>query len=120
LFFQVIKQYPDIVKDIRIEKFRQFGFSYQLRALVFLCDDSELYVKDYLFQDNSRKYSYHWQSKDGKLIGRWDNAPHWPDAGTFPHHFHNGQTGNIDNSEIRNMEGVFKHIRMLLSGKDHG
>ena len=24
-----------------------------------------------------RKYSYHWQSEDGRLIKRWDNAPHY-------------------------------------------
>ncbi len=116
LFFQIIKKYSDIVKDIRIEKFRQFGFCYQLRAAVFLCDDSELYVKDYLFQDSSRKYSYHWQTKEGKMIGRWDNAPHWPDTETFPHHFHNGSAGKTENSEIRNMEHVLMHIRMCLTG----
>jgi hypothetical protein len=34
------------------------------------------------------KYSYHWQDKDGSLLKRWDNAPHFPDLPHFPHHIH--------------------------------
>jgi len=22
------------------------------------------------------------------MVRRWDNAPHWPDVKTFPHHLH--------------------------------
>jgi hypothetical protein len=37
---------------------------------------------------NRLKYKYQWQSKDGNLISRWDNVPHYPDLETFPHHIH--------------------------------
>jgi Family of unknown function (DUF6516) len=36
------------------------------------------------------KYRHHWQDNQGLLIKRWDNAPHYPDIDTFPHHLHNG------------------------------
>ena len=26
--------------------------------------------------------------KDKELIVRWDNAPHYPELETFPHHYH--------------------------------
>jgi len=32
------------------------------------------------------KYRYHWQTGSGKLIKRWDNAPHHPEIDTFPDH----------------------------------
>lgn len=32
-------------------------------------------------------YSFHWQQQDGKLLKRWDNAPHHPEITTFPDHF---------------------------------
>lgn len=35
-------------------------------------------------------YSYHWQTKAGKLIKRWDNAPHHREIATFPDHLHDG------------------------------
>lgn len=33
------------------------------------------------------QYSYHYQ-KGGRLIFRYDNAPHHPELPTFPHHEH--------------------------------
>ena len=36
------------------------------------------------------KYSFHWQSDDGKFIKRWDNAAHHPEIETYPHHLHEG------------------------------
>lgn len=45
------------------------------------------------------KYSFHWQSKDGKLKIRWDNARHHPELKTFPHHMHVGEDGNVKASK---------------------
>jgi Family of unknown function (DUF6516) len=36
------------------------------------------------------KYRHHWQDRAGRLIKRWDNAPHHPDVPSFPHHLHDG------------------------------
>ncbi|MGD2085878.1 MAG: DUF6516 family protein [Candidatus Aminicenantes bacterium] len=41
------------------------------------------------------KYRYHWQTKDGALIKRWDNAKHHPGISTFPHHLHDGEEENV-------------------------
>lgn len=34
-------------------------------------------------------YRYHFQDKNGELIFRYDNTPHFPDLPNFPHHKHN-------------------------------
>jgi len=34
------------------------------------------------------KYRYHYQRADGKLVFRYDNAPHHPEVLTFPDHIH--------------------------------
>jgi hypothetical protein len=36
------------------------------------------------------RYRHHWQDGSGRLIKRWDNAPHYPEIDTFPHHLHQG------------------------------
>ena len=41
------------------------------------------------------KYSFHWQSADGKLRKRWDNAAHHPEAPTHPHHVHDSTEANV-------------------------
>ncbi|MBI4645296.1 MAG: hypothetical protein HY738_01565 [Bacteroidia bacterium] len=50
-------------------------------------DGSIFYISE-LNSLGKEKYSYHWQKKDGKLIMRWDNKPHWKNIATFPHHKH--------------------------------
>lgn len=42
-----------------------------------------------------RRYSFHWQSADGKLRKRWDNASHHPEVSTHPHHVHQGEDPNV-------------------------
>lgn len=40
-----------------------------------LIDSSNLYITE-IQTTSENKYSYHWQAKSGKLVMRWDNAPH--------------------------------------------
>ncbi len=43
----------------------------------------------------SLKYRFHWQDRNGRLIARWDTAPHHLTLPTFPHHIHDGAEENI-------------------------
>jgi len=64
-----------------------------IRIKAILKNDDELEIFIYIKINGKLKqdkYSFHWQSKDGKLIKRWDNAPHHPELKTFPHHLHHG------------------------------
>ena len=40
------------------------------------------------------KYRQHWQNQEGVLIKRWDNAPHYSQVASFPHHLHDGSEDN--------------------------
>ena len=44
------------------------------------------------------RYSY--QEFDVNEIQRWDNAPHFPQINTHPHHYHDAQ-GNVQDSPLR-------------------
>ncbi len=52
-----------------------------------LTDSSLLFIREYC-DEKQRLYSYHWQSQDGKMIMRWDNAPHHKNVPTHTHHKH--------------------------------
>lgn len=54
-----------------------------------IVDGSELWIRESMTPSGNR-YSYHWQRKDGRMILRWDNKPHFHDLPTFPHHKHIG------------------------------
>jgi hypothetical protein len=111
MLLDLVKQYPDLIQTIEIERFRVVGTSYELKAALWLKDGSRLFVKDYVFLDGTRKYAYHWQDSSGDLISRWDNAPHWKGVKTFPHHRHVEQGSRVESSPVRTLADVLKFIR---------
>ncbi len=111
MLFNVLRRFPDIIEDIQVKRFRHLGASYELLAEILLRNQSSLYLKEYLFLDGTRKYAYHWQEKNGRFIGRWDNAPHWSDLPDFPHHYHDGSEENVRSSKIKTIEDVLQYIR---------
>jgi len=71
--------------DLRIEDeddtLKVFG------RLLFV-DGSLLYFFEYYMLGELMKYRFHWQTIDGDMIARWDNAPHFTSLKTFPDHKH--------------------------------
>ncbi len=55
---------------------------YKLRATK---DDYKVYISELLFKGSIIKYSYTLLHR-GRVILRYDNAPHYPQMETFPHH----------------------------------
>jgi len=111
MLLDLAKRYSDIIQQIEVERFRVVGASYEFRAAMLLTDGSKLFAKDYLFLDGTRKYAYHWQDQEGHLISRWDNAPHWKDLKSYPHHRHVGSGSAVEPSDVRSLEDALKHIR---------
>jgi hypothetical protein len=56
------------------------------------------------------KYSFHWQSGEGQLRKRWDNAAHHPEVSTWPHHMHDGVEGNVQPHAPISVEEVLTSI----------
>ena len=112
MFYKLIEEYSKIIKHYSVSDFRRYGSSSSLVAKVEFIDDSVLYIKDYLFIDGKRKYSYHWQTDKGDLISRWDNSPHHEDISTFPHHRH--LPDEIIKSQSRSLKEVIKIISERL------
>lgn len=88
MFYSLIERYLEYIADYEVNQFRRYGEAHALVATIVFCDTSELHIKDYLFVDATRKYSYHWQDGDGTLRARWDNSPHHSQLSTYPHHLH--------------------------------
>ena len=64
------------------------GLHSRLKMRVVLVDGSQLYVRETILDGQRRKYAYHWQDPAGRFRVRWDNAAHWPEIETHPHHKH--------------------------------
>ena len=100
----------DVVKSFDILDFKSGDQFYYLKIKAILADGSSLHIREFFSSDDAL-YSYHWQDEDGSLIIRWDNSPHHPKLGTYPHHKH---APELAESEEMCLEEVLKEIRERL------
>lgn len=62
---------------------------------------------------NRYKYAYHYQHADEAIIFRYDNARHYLDLSTAPHHKHVGETDVIA-ANAPDLQSVLKEIEGLI------
>ena len=67
----------------------------KIRIKSVLANDDTFEFFIYMVESNRQlvleKYSFHCQDKEGCLLIRMDNAPHFPDMPNAPHHVHKGK-----------------------------
>jgi hypothetical protein len=98
----------------RVVTFEQEGVAYALQVTAVLRDGSRLEMREYVFTDGSRKYAYHWMAADGSLRRRWDNAPHWPEVATAPHHVHLMDQALPGPSTVTTLEDLLQFLEETL------
>ena len=84
---------------------------------VTLIDKTLLYLREVLTAKDD-KYSYHWQTKSGELIERWDNAPHWQQEIDSVHHVHVGQAEVVKPSSRVTVEEILEIISEIILRKE--
>ena len=62
------------------------------------------------------RYAYHYQNASGEVIFRYDNAPHYPNLPTHPHHKHVGST--VEPAQVTDLSEVLREIEQLIFGSD--
>lgn len=64
-----------------------------IRGVLTIAGDYQLHIAEYVVTEPKLmrlKYRFHLQTSKGKMIARWDNAPHHPEVKTHPDHLHVG------------------------------
>ena len=61
------------------------------------------------------EYTYHFQDRNDKLIFRYDNAPHYPELLTFPHHKH--RPDGVESAEPPHLGDILREIDSYLYDK---
>jgi hypothetical protein len=87
-----------------------------LRGDIYFIDNSRLHFRELFIREvNPVKiaYAYHYQDSDGRMIFRYDNAPHYPALPTAPHHKHVSDA-NVVAANPPNLEAVLREIENLL------
>ncbi len=87
-----------------------------LRANASLRDGYKLCINEATGK-GFRSYSYHLLKGD-RMVRRWDNAPHWPELKTFPHHLHLCDEAFVVESTEAFIDDVLNSITEIInSGK---
>ncbi len=108
---ETLAQFSDIVHRYEVMQYEVEGPHSRLKMRVLLVDGSQLHVRETVLDGQRRKYAYHWQDPVGHLRIRWDNAAHWPEIETHPHHKHIGDKNQVTASEATTLEEVLAVIR---------
>lgn len=112
---ELFDAYPTLFQSWRVINYEEEGETYVLQVVAVLCDNSRLEIRDYLFADGDRKYAYQWMNPDGSLRQRWDNAPHWPNLATAPHHAHLPDRQMPEPSNITNLEDLLAFLAQAIN-----
>lgn len=112
MIIKIIEKYSTLIASWKIIEYDQDGPNLRLKAEFVFTDESRLVVRQVVLKDFTFKYAYHWQDKEGRLRCRWDNAPHWPEILTHPHHKHIKSINEIIVAASRggDLEGIFDEI----------
>lgn len=93
-----------------------------LRGILYFADGSTLHIREYVSARNDigrymYMYVYQYQDRDGVLVFRYDNSPHFPHLSGFPHHKHDGSESNVIDATPPHLAVVLDEIRPLLKLK---
>ena len=119
MFYKIINSLKNsnIVKNFIVQEFLEENEIKILKIEVKLVNETILYITEVHIKD-SQKYSYHWQTKAGELIMRWDNSPHWKDIPTFPHHKHIQK--KVYSSARADIDEILKEIKNFIKDNKSG
>ncbi len=78
-------------------------------------DESKLHFAEVKNTDRmeKNKYRYHYMDENDSMIFRYDNARHYPDLATFPHHKHTIQ--NVIEAKEPNLNEVLAEIEPTVT-----
>lgn len=62
------------------------------------------------------RYAYHYQNESGEVIFRYDNAPHYPNIITYPHHKHSGTA--VEPAQAPDLSEVLLEIEQMIFESD--
>jgi hypothetical protein len=105
----------DNTQILETSSFSTQQFAFKIRAAIFSI--LNLQIRVYY---NRGHYDYSYQIFDTQPICRWDNAEHFPELTTFPHHFHAIDGKVVESSLIGNpvddLRYVLSDVRQLFGG----
>ena len=103
------------LSDLHFDKRTEFVAF--LRGNIHFEDGSLLHFRELVdveFSLQKVAYSYHYQHTDGEVLFRYDNAPHFPNLSTAPHHKHVGSETNVVAANPPTLATVLHEVEVIM------
>jgi hypothetical protein len=120
-YFQEIREAIaacDIVHSYNVAYDQRTDYVGFIRGEVYLLDGSVLHFREFVNVETVvERYAYAYQyMQHDQMVLRYDNTEHHRNLklSTFPHHRHDGHTGQVTTSPVPNLADVLDEIRGLL------
>lgn len=108
----------DVVHSSNVAYDQRTDYIGFIRGEVYLLDGSVLHFREFVNVETVvERYTYAYQyMRHDQMVFRYDNTEHHRDLklSTFPHHRHEGHTGQVTTSPAPNLAAVLDEIRGLL------
>ena len=120
-YFQEVREsiaVCDVVHSSSVAYDQRTDYVGFIRGEVYLLDGSVLHFREFVNVETAvERYTYVYQCmRHGQMVFRYDNTEHHRDLKlyTFPHHRHNGHTGQVTTSPAPDLAAVLDEVRGLL------
>ena len=114
---RLLDEYSAVIADVALEVFEATPREGFVRLNILFDNGYRLHVFEYVRVEGCRverlKYRYHFEDDEGRLLFRYDNAPHHRGLETFPHHKHLSD-GRVVAATPPSLREVFEEALMLL------
>lgn len=114
-----VRQVIEATPNLNVERYFEQSFTdtrCNLRIRLRFADNSLLEISEAITLTaetlNWLSYRYHYQTADGALIFRYDNAPHHIELRTYPDHKHTAVA--VVDSTHPTIEEVLREIQVIL------
>lgn len=101
------------VEIILVDEIAKRGF-YKLRAFLI----PSRFKLDIKFIRTEKELLCSYQLYEQHPIARWDNEPHYPSLGNYPHHFHFAdkvERSRLSGNPSRDIETIFFSLQRILA-----
>jgi hypothetical protein len=117
--YAVLLSHP-AVRSVELERYSANRLDGYLRARCILTNGDHLEIALHVIASGQDAtiddYRYQWMdARHTRLHRRWDNSPHFPELGGFPHHCHVVSEGEVEPSSPMNLAQLLDNIVSLIT-----
>ncbi|MBC8184066.1 hypothetical protein H8E88_23490 [candidate division KSB1 bacterium] len=114
MIHEILQQFKNIIYESEFLNIKKIKGLTHYKCKIQLIDGSNLRISEKWDEEQLIQYSYYWLDEKNELIVGWDNAPHYHEITSYPHHKHIQQQTKVQASNENCLEDVLDFIKQRI------